>query len=383
MSFAVQGNSLNIVPRFEMSEKSEPLSRTEVVSQSSSVNTAQGQSLKGMAASLDRYSERLRIARGQADAVAVAVTTAACGIPVSGQGVAEFVHTTQVKSAEAVKSLSALGDSLEGCQVQGHLLEAEQRKMLASFTSPACVDPEFAAETLKQLQALPGGPVQNNTYQRAAASGTSDFFADLNNMIDFIKGGYLSPYEVLLTRYTAFYKQFNEDVMSKMGGWVTGKDDGKRIEVNGDLYSELESFTNQYSVLAQDILYPSGANNIYGGVGKDEAEKWAQAFGQDKSNVAQLLDGSYVVKLDMGPINSMMSGLDALGMRDTVTLDSAKFQAWQTGFNTQESELKNKLQMFTTKYGNANSYHENFNKILSSQLSQYAEMLKAIVSGIG
>lgn len=44
--------------------------------------------------------------------------------------------------------------------------------------------------------------------------------------------------------------------------------------------------------------------------------------------------------------------------------------------------MKNQLQMFTTKYGNANSDHENFNKILSSQLSQYAEMLKTIVGGI-
>lgn len=67
----------------------------------------------------------------------------------------------------------------------------------------------------------------------------------------------------------------------------------------------------------------------------------------------------------------------------TVKWDTAKFQAWQTGFNSQEGDLKNQLQLFTTKYGSANSYHENFNKILSSQLSQYAEMLKAIASGIG
>jgi hypothetical protein len=65
------------------------------------------------------------------------------------------------------------------------------------------------------------------------------------------------------------------------------------------------------------------------------------------------------------------------------TWDTAKFQAWQTGFNSLEGDLKNQLQLFTTKYGNANSYHENFNKILSSQLSQYAEMLKALASGIG
>jgi len=63
--------------------------------------------------------------------------------------------------------------------------------------------------------------------------------------------------------------------------------------------------------------------------------------------------------------------------------DSAKFQSWQTGFNSQESELKNQLQKFTTKYANANSYYENFNKILSAQLGQYSEMLKQMANAIG
>jgi hypothetical protein len=40
------------------------------------------------------------------------------------------------------------------------------------------------------------------------------------------------------------------------------------------------------------------------------------------------------------------------------------------------------LQMFTSKYGNANSYHDNFQKALSSMLSQFAEMLKAYTSGL-
>lgn len=44
--------------------------------------------------------------------------------------------------------------------------------------------------------------------------------------------------------------------------------------------------------------------------------------------------------------------------------------------------MKNQLQMFATKYGNANVYHENHNKILSSQIRQYAETLKTIVGWI-
>jgi invasin D len=38
------------------------------------------------------------------------------------------------------------------------------------------------------------------------------------------------------------------------------------------------------------------------------------------------------------------------------------------------------LQSFTQKYSNANSYHDNFNKTLSSHLNQYSDMLKAMLN---
>lgn len=63
-----------------------------------------------------------------------------------------------------------------------------------------------------------------------------------------------------------------------------------------------------------------------------------------------------------------------------MTWDTAKFQAWQTGFNAQEERMKNMLQSFTQKYSNANSYHDNFNKTLSSHLNQFSDMLRAMLN---
>lgn len=102
-------------------------------------------------------------------------------------------------------------------------------------------------------------------------------------------------------------------------------------------------------------------------------------MGLPDSCVRKFADGTYRVMMDLSPLQKMIDAAPS----NAETWNSAKFQAWQTGFNSQEGDLKNQLQLFTTKYGSANSYHENFNKILSSQLSQYAEMLKAIASGIG
>ena len=80
------------------------------------------------------------------------------------------------------------------------------------------------------------------------------------------------------------------------------------------------------------------------------------------------------MQMDLSALTSMRDAAPV----EPVEWDSAVFQAWQTGFNSLEGDLKNQLQVFSTKYGNANSYYENFNKILSSQLSQLAETLRAM-----
>lgn len=56
--------------------------------------------------------------------------------------------------------------------------------------------------------------------------------------------------------------------------------------------------------------------------------------------------------------------------------DTAKYQAWQNGFNAQEETMKNQLQAFTQKFSNANSYHDNFNRTLSAHMKEFADLLK-------
>ncbi|HDS1817659.1 TPA: IpaD/SipD/SspD family type III secretion system needle tip protein [Pseudomonas putida] len=235
---------------------------------------------------------------------------------------------------------------IEAGKVQGHLLEADLRKLAALRNA---LD---------------------------ASSGNADFFEQLLAMIGFIKGEYLAIYEALLTKYSDFYKEFNETIMAKMGDWIKGKSDGKEVEISGDLHDALEALRSKYQQAPAGALYPISGE---GSATQDEARKWAKAMGLPESCVQPDGKGGYRVMMDLSPLDAMI----AAAPQGTVTWDTAKFQAWQTGFNSQEGDLKNQLQLFTTKYGNANSYHENFNKILSSQLSQYAEMLKAIASGIG
>ncbi|MDR2315811.1 MAG: IpaD/SipD/SspD family type III secretion system needle tip protein [Pseudomonas sp.] len=294
-------------------------------------------------------------------------------------GSLEVEHRPRLSAAERLTQsvVSLLGTAVFGTvkpnKVQGHLLEAELRKW-AALAHPASPDiQEWKDETLKKIGDLPLAPeaVRNalNPF-----SGSADFFEQLLAMIGFIKGEYLEIYEALLTKYSDFYKEFNETIMAKMGDWITGKSDGKEVEISGALRDALEALRDKYQQAPDGVLYPTS-----GSATQEEAQKWAKALGLPDSCVQPDGNGGYRVMMDLSPLDAMI----AAAPNGTVKWDTAKFQAWQTGFNSQEGDLKNQLQLFTTKYGNANSYHENFNKILSSQLSQYAEMLKALASGIG
>lgn len=267
--------------------------------------------------------------------------------PAAGEEVLrEYFKERHAQSVKTEQALRAVLGKVEASKVQGYLLEAELGKWA----------------TLAQ----PEGPdIQS-----------ADFFEQLLAMIGFIKGEYLAVYEALLTKYSDFYKEFNETIMAKMGDWIKGKSDGKEVEISGDLRDALDALRQKYQQAPDGVLYPISDEET---ATQEEARKWAKAMGLPESCVQPDGKGGYRVMMDLSPLDAMI----AAAPEGTVTWDTAKFQAWQTGFNSQEGDLKNQLQLFTTKYGNANSYHENFNKILSSQLSQYSEMLKAIASGIG
>ncbi|WP_458737055.1 IpaD/SipD/SspD family type III secretion system needle tip protein [Pseudomonas chlororaphis] len=330
------------------------------------------QSVRSVVSRLDSLNARL----GDVSVAVKAVSSPAVAAPADGlRDGFKARHAEGVKTQAAVQGLL---EKLEASKVPAHRVEAELRKLATLEASSA---PEFKQSNYsfsekagKQLRGLQGAPqgIQNGLGQ---ANGSDEFFQQLLEMIGFIKGDYLSVYESLLTKYSDFYKEFNQLIMANMGGKITGKGDGKEVEVSEWLKKDLVWLRAKYEGAPNGVLYPtSGA----GPAKQADAQKWAKAMGLPDSCVKPDGSGGYRVMMDLSPLKAMSDGLPD----GTFTWDSAKFQAWQTGFNSQEGDLKNQLQLFTTKYGSANSYHENFNKILSSQLSQYAEMLKAIASGI-
>lgn len=295
--------------------------------------------------------------------------------PATGKGLREYFNERLAENVKTEHTLRTVLARVEASKVQGHLLEAEIHK-LAGLALPAGPETlQWMNETLKQPADLLHAP-EGIRNALDPVSDSADFFKQLLAMIGFIKGEYLAVYEELLTKYSDFFKEFNETIMAKMGEWITGGDDGKEVTVSFQLRAALTALRNKYQRAPDGVLYPTSG---MGRATQEEARKWAKALGLPDSCVQPDGNGGYRVMMDLSPLDGMIAAAPSTD----ATWDTAKFQAWQTGFNSLEGDLKNQLQLFTTKYGNANSYHENFNKILSAQLSQYAEMLKAIASGIG
>lgn len=284
--------------------------------------------------------------------------------------------------------LNAIVDSAAAVGQQSHLLEAGLREFSVDGFADTRDARMFAGDALAHLRKLPV-PEPSVLESLNQSNASSDFFEQLQAMIGLIRKEYLAVYEALLKKYSDFYAEFNRDIMAEMSKWITSSGDGKTVTINRGLLTAIGDLLTKYSAQPTGMLFPiPDKDGNWPVTSEDDAKKWAEAMGmgKDSPNVQPDGKGGYIVMMDLSPLKTMDDALRPLfsgaGIPVEAHLDSAKFQAWQTGFNNQEGELKNRLQLITTKYGNANSYHENFNKILSSQLSQYAEMLKAIASGI-
>ncbi|WPN31927.1 IpaD/SipD/SspD family type III secretion system needle tip protein [Pseudomonas sp. P5_109] len=206
-------------------------------------------------------------------------------------------------------------------------------------------------------------------------NSSNEFFDKLLELIDLIKNGYLAGYEHIIAAYSNFFSDFNTEILARMGEYINGANDGKEVRLDAiGLRVLLDSLLAKYSPPnPAAVLFPEPGK---GGASREEAESWRKALGLPESCLHQNADGTYCVIIDTGPLASMKKELP----NGVVMWDTAKFQAWQTGFNAQEERMKNTLQSFTQKYSNANSYHDNFNKTLSSHLNQYADMLKAMLN---
>ncbi|WP_081575165.1 type III secretion system needle tip protein SctA [Chromobacterium haemolyticum] len=269
-----------------------------------------------------------------------------------------------------VGALKSVGDS-------GYVMSIEQKSKLQADIADVFADaPPAAQEFAARMSAPAPGAAKDMISDR-------ELWEMISESIGNIKDGYLGVYENVVGKYIEFYQEFS-DILSQMAGWISSNDKGDKVTLNvGDLYAALKTLKEKYE---NTELFVSTADTPE--KAKEEAEKWAAELGLPKECAKEQPkdSGRYVVVIDTGPVQKMMTALEGLagGVPEKgkkVEMDNAKFQSWQSGFKAQEENLKNTLQTLTQKYSNANSLFDNLVKVLSSTISSCTETAKSFLQG--
>ncbi|ECJ2541645.1 SPI-1 type III secretion system needle tip complex protein SipD [Salmonella enterica subsp. salamae] len=208
-----------------------------------------------------------------------------------------------------------------------------------------------------------------------------DIWNMVSQNISAIGENYLGVYENVVAVYTDFYQAFS-NILSKMGGWLSPGKDGNTVKLNvSALENEINDLINTYKQPDKNtILFPSQTGSGVTTATKAEAEQWIKELNLPDSCLKASGSG-YVVLVDTGPLEKMVSDLNGIGSGSALELDNAKYQAWQAGFKAQEENLKTTLQTLTQKYSNANSLYDNLVKVLSSTISSSLETAKSFLQG--
>ncbi|EBP6683171.1 SPI-1 type III secretion system needle tip complex protein SipD [Salmonella enterica subsp. salamae] len=285
------------------------------------------------------------------------------------QQVQQTLHSTlpvsEENNDERTLARQQLTSSLNALAKSGVSLSAEQHEGLRNA---------FSAPALALFSTAPMA-------QPRTTISDAEIWDMVSQNISAIGDNYLGVYENVVAVYTDFYQAFS-DILSKMGGWLSPGKDGNTVKLNVNaLKSEISNLINKYNQINKNtILFPTQTGGGVTTASRAEAEQWIKELNLPDSCLKSSGSG-FVVLVDMGPLDKMVSDLNGIGSGSALELDNAKYQAWQSGFKAQEENLKTTLQTLTQKYSNANSLYDNLVKVLSSTISSSLETAKSFLQG--
>ncbi|EAW8019892.1 SPI-1 type III secretion system needle tip complex protein SipD [Salmonella enterica] len=295
----------------------------------------------------------------------ISLSQAATKAQQAQQTLRSTLPVSEENNDERTLARQQLTSSLNALAKSGVSLSAEQTEGLRSA---------FSAPALALFSTAPMA-------QPRATISDAEIWDMVSQNISAIGDNYLGVYENVVAVYTDFYQAFS-DILSKMGGWLSPGKDGNTVKLNVDaLKSEIRSLVNKYNQVTKNtILFPSQTGSGVTTTTRAEAEQWIKELNLPDSCLKASGSG-YVVLVDTGPLNKMITDLNGIGSGSALELDNAKYQAWQSGFKAQEENLKTTLQTLTQKYSNANSLYDNLVKVLSSTISSSLETAKSFLQG--
>ncbi|HDL6964066.1 TPA: IpaD/SipD/SspD family type III secretion system needle tip protein [Yersinia enterocolitica] len=246
------------------------------------------------------------------------------------------------------------------------LLETAENKMVSTLSaSPSSLLPV----TLSSFVSQPSTVTDRHICDKISA------------LIEIVNDEYVSIFESAVEKQTNFWRDFTE-IQGGLASYTSSSGSDIKLE-KAKLLAQLNELGNlKYEEFEKSTVYPvqppDGGERIY--TTKEDAEKWAKELGFPAECVVKIGGSSeiyYIVTVDFTPIKQMIKDVNALGTDATVTMNTAKYQAWLTGFNANAENVKTTCQTVTTKYSSANNLYDSMIKLLTSTITTMTESAKA------
>ncbi|AJX35365.1 type III secretion system needle tip protein SctA [Burkholderia oklahomensis] len=177
----------------------------------------------------------------------------------------------------------------------------------------------------------------------------------LQGLIDVIGQGKsdIDAYAKIIEGMTKYFQSV-ADVMSKLQNYIKAKDD-KNMVIDGD----------QIRRLIQDVIDNLPRMQLPAGA---DIARWRKELGDAVS-----ISDSGVVTINPDKLNKMRDSLPG----DGTVWDTARYQAWNTGFSGHKDNIQNDVQTLVEKYSHQNSSFDNLVKVLSGAISTLTDTAKS------
>ncbi len=258
-----------------------------------------------------------------------------------------------------------------------HILKHNLAAVDALLTHPDLKDDQQLSDEIKDIaNSYNEKCAQAGLSQFAISNKKNDIAGQIGDVIGKVKEDYYDVFEGALAKYIEFYKKFTEEIVARMGGYIHSvKDEGQLKYDFEKLYIRLTALIVEYEKEEDSKLYPTDGSLLT----QEQAQSWAKDMGLPQGSIKWSQSNTgYYISIDLTPLRSMFDNI--IYYADDKQLYNTEYQAWLTGFNAQEDQMKTTVQSLTGRFGNANAVYDNMVKILASTISTLAEMVKRYFS---
>ncbi|AOJ09984.1 type III secretion system needle tip protein SctA [Burkholderia mayonis] len=239
-------------------------------------------------------------------------------------------------------------------QIDGRLIEG-RRADLTVFDDARVAVRGHALAQRNLLERL-GAEYLDGTLNAAGNDGGIPSDPILQGLIDVIGQGKsdVDAYSEIVDMMGKYFKSV-AGVMSELQDCISAKDD-KNMRIDGSRIRQLlQDVINNLPT----VQLPKGA----------DIARWRKELGD-----AVTISDSGVVTINPDKLKKMR---DSLPDSSDVTWDTARYQAWNTGFSGQKDNIQNDVQTLVQKFSHQNSSFDNLVKVLSGSISTLMDTAKS------